>query len=566
MAAGDSVPWVLRQSYRTGKWYIAGRRNMAVTMEGYTLDNRFREVDEDTSVWDKDKELERATQMLPQLSEEGRVRLVDGLIKISDSDNPGYAWGMLKKGTIVLSDRAARGTLYHESFHFVSQVLMSRAERRRLYKAAALKYGDKSLMDLEELLAEDFRRYTQGIEDTEVKQMNFIQRMFSSIRDIIKGIFGKNIELDQLFSEINRGRYARRKAKLAADTSYRETEFSREMQSIKDKAIANGTFMKAPNGKPTNLNERQWLQVRTKNFINWFGDWINDPSNASKVVDENGEPLVVYHGSKDNSFTIFDSTKNDKGQKGFFFTNDRTMASSYGKNPRGFFINSRNPYIIEGHNNNWNNLIVGVTDIAKDKLDSIRLFRNDLLLQLKEGKTSKETYDFWNNKYFKLYDKYLSLSNSFIDKIKKIAILNRLNKFEGKGNFLKSTRYTERVLELDSEDVNIIFKSIKDYGPVFNEEASINKINNVAANVYVVTKQNNIKSATSNTGEFSTTNDDIRYRRADSERIRQHHRNKLQYGNLSQEQKDYIKLRNISIKDYNNMSDIEKEVLFHCMV
>jgi len=28
------------------------------------------------------------------------------------------------------------------------------------------------------------------------------------------------------------------------------------MQEIKAKAIADGTFMKAPNGKPTNLNER----------------------------------------------------------------------------------------------------------------------------------------------------------------------------------------------------------------------------------------------------------------------------------------------------------------------
>ena len=282
-----------------------------------------------------------------------------------------------------------------------------------------------------------------------------------------------------------------------------------EMNIIKSRAIANGTFMKAPNGKPTNLNERQWLQVRTKSFINWFGDWINNPSEASKVVDENGEPLVVYHGSSDNSFTIFDSTKNDKGQKGFFFTNDRTMASSYGKNPREFFINSRNPYIIEGHNKNWNDLTVEVTDIAKDKLDSIRLFRNDLLLQLKEGKTSKEIYDYWNDKYFKLYDKYLSLSNSFIDKIKKIIILNRLNKFEGKGNFLKSTRYTERVLELDSTDTNIIFKSIKDYGPVFNKEASINMINNIVANVYVVTNPNRIKSATDNNGNYSNESDNI---------------------------------------------------------
>ena len=46
-----------------------------------------------------------------------------------------------------------------------------------------------------------------------------------------------------------------------------------EMESIKSKALANGTFMKAPNGNPTNLNERQWLQVRTKAFKQWFGDW-----------------------------------------------------------------------------------------------------------------------------------------------------------------------------------------------------------------------------------------------------------------------------------------------------
>ena len=32
-------------------------------------------------------------------------------------------------------------------------------------------------------------------------------------------------------------------------------------------------WMKAPNGQPTKLNERQWVQVRTPNFIAWFGDW-----------------------------------------------------------------------------------------------------------------------------------------------------------------------------------------------------------------------------------------------------------------------------------------------------
>ena len=46
-----------------------------------------------------------------------------------------------------------------------------------------------------------------------------------------------------------------------------------ETADIKARAIADGTFMKAPNGKDTNLTERQWLQVRTKAFKKWFGDW-----------------------------------------------------------------------------------------------------------------------------------------------------------------------------------------------------------------------------------------------------------------------------------------------------
>lgn len=49
--------------------------------------------------------------------------------------------------------------------------------------------------------------------------------------------------------------------------------YNEELQALKSKAIANGTFMKTPNGKSTNLTERQWLQVRTKAFKEWFGDW-----------------------------------------------------------------------------------------------------------------------------------------------------------------------------------------------------------------------------------------------------------------------------------------------------
>lgn len=46
-----------------------------------------------------------------------------------------------------------------------------------------------------------------------------------------------------------------------------------EIEQIKSAAIKRGDFLKAPNGEPSNLTERQWLQVRTAAFKEWFGDW-----------------------------------------------------------------------------------------------------------------------------------------------------------------------------------------------------------------------------------------------------------------------------------------------------
>jgi hypothetical protein len=50
-------------------------------------------------------------------------------------------------------------------------------------------------------------------------------------------------------------------------------EIAKEKADIEAKAKADGTWMKAPNGQTTKLNEGQWLAVRTRRFKEWFGDW-----------------------------------------------------------------------------------------------------------------------------------------------------------------------------------------------------------------------------------------------------------------------------------------------------
>lgn len=134
-------------------------------------------------------------------------------------------------------------------------------------------------------------------------------------------------------------------------SSYRSF-VEKEKAAVKKKAVSDGTFMKAPNGKDTNLTEDQWLAVRTEAFKSWFGDWEHDPENASKVVDENGEPRVVYHGTY-GDFTVFDKAKigsaTDYGiwGRGFYFTNMEN--TPYGNKKLALFLNFRNPFIFNDY-------------------------------------------------------------------------------------------------------------------------------------------------------------------------------------------------------------------------
>ena len=91
----------------------------------------------------------------------------------------------------------------------------------------------------------------------------------------------------------------------------------------------------------TNLTYRQWVQVRTPAFKEWFGDWENDPEAASKVIDpQTGEPLVVYHGTPNASFDVFDArmegqntgaANEEHGLGGFYFTTDASIADTYAR-------------------------------------------------------------------------------------------------------------------------------------------------------------------------------------------------------------------------------------------
>lgn len=78
-----------------------------------------------------------------------------------------------------------------------------------------------------------------------------------------------------------------------------------------------------------------------RNFWRWFGD--------SKVVDEQGRPLVVYHGTAED-FDAFRNTPN-----GAFFFEDKELAELYGK-PVPAYLSLKNPAIVDAQGQFWNEM------------------------------------------------------------------------------------------------------------------------------------------------------------------------------------------------------------------
>lgn len=77
-------------------------------------------------------------------------------------------------------------------------------------------------------------------------------------------------------------------------------------------------YMLAPNGKPTNLSEGQWLQVRTPNFKKWFVDWetLAEAYPENEIFNINKAFKFVRKNLQGKEFTSKDGYTASLGRRG----------------------------------------------------------------------------------------------------------------------------------------------------------------------------------------------------------------------------------------------------------
>lgn len=249
-------------------------------------------------------------------------------------------------------------------------------------------------------------------------------------------------------------------------------------------------------------------QTETENFKKWFGDWQNDPASASKVVNEDGTPKVLYHQTAED-FTIFEPRHQGAGTRdsdtpfGIFMKSSDKNIGLNGEKQMALYAKIVNPLTV--------------------------VDRADLIYQLKMispeyVKAADELHEL-NDAYQKKYDDATKAFRDYIAEWRKAhPDASRTALYDDAGftdvynaedNILDEWEAEARKVELRSKEA--ITRDLESHGYddviIQFDKGSWGR----STDAYIALHPEQVKSATDNIGTFDKKNPDIRY----SQRVRE---------------------------------------------
>lgn len=249
-----------------------------------------------------------------------------------------------------------------------------------------------------------------------------------------------------------------------------------------------------------NVNKKINNITQSKQFTSWFGDWQNSPAKASKAVDNNGEPLVLYHQTG-KEFTTFDTKQKGSGKfdsempTGIFMKPTNNDIGVGGNIQMPLYASIKNPLIVNNRSELvkfYDKNVQGYTK-AKSAIDSVN---EDYKAKFNEEmKRENEEYQkLWNakkNGEISEEEYQKSISRDALDEI--------MEEWENKVN--EASRNAKAL-------VDDYFKNSNYDGVIVNNDVgSFGR----STKTFIAFENTQVKSATDNIGTFDGNNPDIRY-------------------------------------------------------
>lgn len=240
--------------------------------------------------------------------------------------------------------------------------------------------------------------------------------------------------------------------------------------------------------------------TQSKQFIRWFGDWQNSPAKASKAVDNNGEPLVLYHQTG-KEFTTFDTKQKGSGEfdsempTGIFMKPTNNDIGVGGNIQMPLYASIKNPLIVNNRSELvkfYDKNVQGYTK-AKSAIDSVnKEYKAKFNEEMK--RENEEYQKLWNakkNGEISEEEYQKSISRDALDEI--------MEEWENKVN---EASHNAKAL------VDDYFKNSNYDGVIVNNDVgSFGR----STKTFIAFENTQVKSATDNIGTFDGNNPDIRY-------------------------------------------------------
>lgn len=250
----------------------------------------------------------------------------------------------------------------------------------------------------------------------------------------------------------------------------------------------------------SNVNKKINKITQSKQFVRWFGDWQNSPKSASKVVDGNGEPLVVYHQTG-NDFTVFDTKHTGAGEfdsempTGIFMKPTNSNIGLSGNKQMALYANIRNPLTV----NNRAELV----RFYEQNIDGYSDAKNEVKRIDSEYKQKfQDEMKRENQEYQKLWvaRKNGEISEEEYQKaVSRDALDNLLEEWHNKVN--EASKKAKSLID------DYFRNSNYDGVIVNNDVGSFGR----STKTYIAFENTQVKSATDSIGTFDGENPDIRY-------------------------------------------------------
>ena len=154
-------------------------------------------------------DINKVRQMFPQLSATQHRIIIKSIKSIVNKDGDVVKiYGKYKDRALFINTESPKGTIYHEAFHYVIDAILTSNELTNLFNAAKVRYGNLSNMELEEKMAEDFRKYMLNMTDNSL--VGRLKRFFRQIKMAIKLMFNHTNAIDNLFYDAYKNKLSNR--------------------------------------------------------------------------------------------------------------------------------------------------------------------------------------------------------------------------------------------------------------------------------------------------------------------------------------------------------------------